>query len=464
MLLNNFNNNTKNENNISYSALNTFTFRDEDNMETIEKENLSNKYQIFSDNVLRLISDIYYLLNNFYNDKIDINEIFNKLETLTDIVKVSIENFYLQFINDEKIIRKYENDIRKFTRVIFELKIENKTLENKINFLNKKEEEYEKLKKLTHSYFDKKNNKFVINDRKENEIFILRGENSNLKKIIEKLENDVKNKNEEINNLKDKNDSLLHSNSNININFNDISHSNLYFNQNNNSQSSSNLLSSSNNNNIINSNNTQSSERAISRVKTYSKEPSIKNLYFEEINYSNRVNKNKNDLILTSQKKNNNNNNNNCKNQKNFYYNNSLIYTNSNNLKKHFIHSPTNDLIDNFTPINKKQKSFVSNKFHNISGTDLKKTQSNSNIIQNTKKSFFSKQNFIQKNKPNNKSFKNLFMNTKSMINNYLVYRNSNINNSNNNNLDNNDNNGFNSIRSIKERKNSSLIFGNYHF
>ena len=55
-------------------------------------------------------------------------------------------------------------------------------------------------------------------------------------------------------------------------------------------------------------------------------------------------------------------------------------------------------------------------------------------------------------------------MNTKSMINNYLVYRNSNINNSNNNNLDNNDNNGFNSIRSIKERKNSSLIFGNYHF
>ena len=33
-----------------------------------------------------------------------------------------------------------------------------------------------------------------------------------------------------------------------------------------------------------------------------------------------------------------------------------------------------------------------------------------------------------------------------------------------NNNLDNNDNNGFNSIRSIKERKNSSLIFGNYHF
>ena len=460
MLHNNFNNNNTNETNISYSALNTFTFRDEDNMETIEKDNLSNKYKIFSDNVLRLISDIYYLLNNFYNDKIDINEIFNKLETLTDIVKVSIENFYMQFINDEKIIRKYENDIRKFIKEIFEVKIENKTLENKVNFLNKKEEEYEKLKKLTHSYLDKKTNKFVINDRKENEILILRGENSKLKKIIEKLENEIKYKNEEINNLKDKNNSLLHSNSNININFNDISHSNLYFNQNNNnnSQSSSNLLSSSNNNNNNNNNNnTQSSERAISRVKTYSKEASIKNLYFEEINYSNRTSKNNNDLLLTSQKKNSN-----IKNQKNIYYNNNnLIYSNSNHLKKHLIYSPTNNLNQNFTPINKKLKSFVNNKFHNISGTDLKKTQSNSNIIQNNKKSFFSKQNLIQKNKPNNKSFKNLFMNTKSMINNYLVYRNSNDNN----NIENiNENNGLNSIRSIKERKNSSMTFGNYHF
>ncbi len=462
MLHNIFNNNNTNENNISYSALNTFTFRDEDNMETIEKENLSNKYKIFSDNVLRLISDIYYLLNNFYNDKIDINEIFNKLETLTDIVKVSIENFYMQFINDEKIIRKYENDIRKFVKEIFEVKIENKTLENKVNFLNKKEEEYEKLKKLTHSYLDKKTNKFVINDRKENEILILRGENSNLKKIIEKLENEIKYKNEEINNLKDKNNSLLHSNSNININFNDISHSNLYFNQNNNnnSQSSSNLLSSSNNNNN-NNNNTQSSERAISRVKTYSKEASIKNLCFEEINYSNRTSKNNNnnDLLLTSQKKNNN-----IKNQKNIYYNNNnLIYSNSNHLKKHLIYSPTNNLNQNFTPINKKLKSFVNNKFHNISGTDLKKTQSNSNIIQNNKKSYFSKQSLIQKNKPNNKSFKNLFMNTKSLINNYLVYRNSNVDNENN--IENiNEINGFNSIRSIKERKNSSMTFGNYHF
>ena len=440
MLHNNFNNNNTNENNISYSALNTFTFRDEDNMETIEKDNLSNKYKIFSDNVLRLISDIYYLLNNFYNDKIDINEIFNKLETLTDIVKVSIENFYMQFINDEKIIRKYENDIRKFIKEIFEVKIENKTLENKVNFLNKKEEEYEKLKKLTHSYLDKNTNKFVINDRKENEILILRGENSKLKKIIEKLENEIKYKNEEINNLKDKNNSLLHSNSNININFNDISHSNLYFNQNNNNNSQSNLLSNSNNN--IN----QSSERAISRVKTYSKEPSIKNLYFEEINYSNRNKNNKIDFLLTSQKKNNNN-----KNQKILYYNNNnLIYSNS-NLKKHLIHSPTNNLIENFTTNNKKLKNFVNNKFHNISGTDLKKTQSNSNIIQNNKKSYFSKQNLLQKNQPNNKSYKHLFMNTKSMINNFLVYRNS------------NENNGFNSIRNIKESKNSSMTFGNYH-
>ena len=54
-------------------------------------------------------------------------------------------------------------------------------------------------------------------------------------------------------------------------------------------------------------------------------------------------------------------------------------------------------------------------------------------------------------------------MNTKSLINNYLVYRNSNVDNENN--IENiNEINGFNSIRSIKERKNSSMTFGNYHF
>ena len=45
-------------------------------------------------------------------------------------------------------------------------------------------------------------------------------------------------------------------------------------------------MSGSNNNLFINNNNTQSSERGIIRVNIYSKEPSIKYLYFEEI-YSN---------------------------------------------------------------------------------------------------------------------------------------------------------------------------------
>ena len=57
-------------------------------------------------------------------------------------------------------------------------------------------------------------------------------------------------------------------------------------------------MSGSNNNLFINNNNTQSSERGIIRVNIYSKEPSIKYLYFDEFILINNC-KSKNDLLLT---------------------------------------------------------------------------------------------------------------------------------------------------------------------
>lgn len=55
--------------------------------------------------------------------------------------------------------------------------------------LLKKEKEYELIKQKTGIIVI--NNKIINNDRKENEIFILRKENSILKDIIEKQKNEI---------------------------------------------------------------------------------------------------------------------------------------------------------------------------------------------------------------------------------------------------------------------------------
>ena len=90
------------------------------------------------------------------------------------------------------------------------------------------EEEFEEMK----TKFKYEDGKFLDNDRKENEILIIRGENTNLKKSIEKIEKELSEKEKEINELKEKNESIvkklektekelnLFSNISININNN----------------------------------------------------------------------------------------------------------------------------------------------------------------------------------------------------------------------------------------------------
>jgi hypothetical protein len=88
----------------------------------------------------------------------------------------------------ENYIKKLENDVRFFIKKIFHYKIKNDSLEMKIKDYIEIEEEYEELKEKV-KYED---GKFMDNDRKDNEINILRRENSNIKKEISKLENKIK--------------------------------------------------------------------------------------------------------------------------------------------------------------------------------------------------------------------------------------------------------------------------------
>ena len=102
------------------------------------------------------------------------------------------DNIFSQY---ESSLRKNEQHIRSLYSDIFNLKIKNIFLENNIEVLLKKEKEYRLVKEKTGIYVE--NGAIVYNDRKENEIFILRKENSTLKNVITNTE-------KELNELKDK--------------------------------------------------------------------------------------------------------------------------------------------------------------------------------------------------------------------------------------------------------------------
>ncbi len=84
----------------------------------------------------------------------------------------------------ESHIRKLEKDLRLNIKNQFMTKIQKDSLEMKVRGYMGLEEEYEELKEKV-KY---EGGKFLNNDRKDNEIIILRRENSNLKKEINKIE------------------------------------------------------------------------------------------------------------------------------------------------------------------------------------------------------------------------------------------------------------------------------------
>ena len=107
--------------------------------------------------------------NNFKNEEIKLSNNKNK------------EEHYIQM---ESMIKKLEFDIKYYLKNLLHYKIQNNSLEQKINSLMSIEEDYEDLKQKVK--YD--GSKFLENDRKENEIMILKNENSKMKKVITNLE------------------------------------------------------------------------------------------------------------------------------------------------------------------------------------------------------------------------------------------------------------------------------------
>jgi len=103
-------------------------------------------------------------------------------------------NWRKEYHQLENQLKKAENDIRYYLQLYLKNEIQKKVLEMKLNAYLYLEQEYENLKEKVRY----EGEKFLDNERKDNEIFILRAENSSLKKEIVNLEHLNKKKEQKI--------------------------------------------------------------------------------------------------------------------------------------------------------------------------------------------------------------------------------------------------------------------------
>ena len=173
----------------------------------IKSEILNSKIEIEEEEYQENIKSITIpQLVNYIHDSIQIL-LKKKIEDTKEEQKELDKKFYLETniitdikVNDD-IISQYENIIknleskqRNLTKKNFQQKLQIDAMENKIEEYMEMEDEFEEMKtKLKYE-----DGRFLKNDRKDNEIIILRGENSILKNEINKLEETNKNKENEI--------------------------------------------------------------------------------------------------------------------------------------------------------------------------------------------------------------------------------------------------------------------------
>ena len=198
---------------------------------------------------------VYILIQTKFAKNIEVNKI-----------KDNNSNKNSELFQLENHIRKLEYDIKYLLQKEFQNKIKRDALEMKLNSYIEMENEFEELKvKVKYE-----GGKFLNNDRKDNEIIILRQENGILKKEIEKHELNnkkiedkikseeeiIKSLNNQINTLNQKISKLeLLNTQKDNNNQSNTNNSSINININNNGNSSSNWIIKQENQNMTNYNN-----------------------------------------------------------------------------------------------------------------------------------------------------------------------------------------------------------------
>ena len=149
----------------------------------IDKEQFDEKVSNFKTKTLinYLKEIVYTLLNNKFQIKPK-----EKMEIKNNN---NIPDINTQLYELENEIIKYQADIRNLIQKQFQYKIQKDAMETKLNSYKEMEKDYNLLKEKV-KYEE---GRFLNNDRKDNEILILREENSNLKKEILKNEKNSKN-------------------------------------------------------------------------------------------------------------------------------------------------------------------------------------------------------------------------------------------------------------------------------
>ena len=139
-----------------------------DSMDNLDYQNLN-----ISDILMNIKESTKKLINSKVSEIMNLNK--------------NTENYYQL----ENYVKKLEFDLKYYLRLIHEQKIQNDVLEEKIRIYRMMQEDYEELKEKV-KY---EGGRFLNNERKDNEIIIIRQENTILKKELAK--------NEKINKLND---------------------------------------------------------------------------------------------------------------------------------------------------------------------------------------------------------------------------------------------------------------------
>ena len=148
----------------------------------------------------------------------EIEQYLKEINLLFDKVIIDKKNNNIDYY--ESILRRDENTIRKLYGDLLHEKLLKEVLEEKIIILLQFQKEYELVKKKTGVIVCE--GKVICNERKDNEIVILRTENSTLKQVISDKEKEINFLNEKINLLNREISKLKKNKTNINININDI--------------------------------------------------------------------------------------------------------------------------------------------------------------------------------------------------------------------------------------------------
>jgi hypothetical protein len=156
---------------------------------TARKKMIENVSTLDSITLITYIKEsIPLLINHKISEAISSNSNNNDFSIELELNNKKKNNINKDYLQLENQIRKLENDNKYYLKNFLQYKIQKDVLEMKLNAYISLEDEYEELKEKVKYDGDK----FLENDRKDNEIIILRSENSALKKEILKLENENK--------------------------------------------------------------------------------------------------------------------------------------------------------------------------------------------------------------------------------------------------------------------------------